>query len=359
MLLSITLRGMGGEYSVGGVQQIGIGVDNLSQRWDQMRTSLGFDTVIFRERADAALMTHYTHGVVQGREALLALNLYGGGGVEVWQYTGRTPRRRTRPALPGDLGIYAARLRTPDVNAAHDHIARSESISCGPVGYDAAGTPCFFCRDADDNLFSIGEAEATLYRTLHPVGGVDGAIIGCSDIAASLPLYRDLLGYDTVIYDTTEVFDHTPTRTVRRMLLTRGTAGRSPFSVLYGRSAIELWQLLPDGAPAESHLFHGRQWGDVGFIHLCFEVVGMDAILAAAERIGVRCTVDSKETFAMGAAGGRFAYLEDADGTLIELVETHRVRLLKIPPLSINVAKRATPLPAFVLKMLILKRARK
>jgi catechol 2,3-dioxygenase-like lactoylglutathione lyase family enzyme len=44
---------------------------------------------------------------------------------------------------------------------------------------------------------------------------------------------------------------------------------------------------------------------------------------------GLDFTVDSNNTFAMDNASGRFCYIEDPDGTLIELVETHRVPILK------------------------------
>jgi hypothetical protein len=40
-------------------------------------------------------------------------------------------------------------------------------------------------------------------------------------------------------------------------------------------------------------------------------------------------TVDSNNSFEMDNASGRFCYIEDPDGTLIELVETHKVPILK------------------------------
>lgn len=369
---------MSGEYSIGGIQQVGVGVENIDQRWNEICKQFGFDTVIFREQARAELMTHYTSGTIEEREAMLALNLYGGGGFEIWQYISRKPSRNEKRLSPGSLGIYAVRLQSADVVAAHRHLEQLGKISNAPLRYSETGTPYFFCRDSDENLFQITEGDGTLYRNLHPIGGVAGVIIGCSDIKASLPLYRDLLGYDRVISDTTRTFSDnsfllqpcvtdgpappvTPSCTVkvRTVLLQHSTKGNgSPFSEFYGQSTIELWQLLPSGAPAKSHAFHGRQWGDVGFIHLCFEVTGMDELKRAAQKMGIRFTVDSGDTFGMGEAGGRFAYIEDADGTLIEFVETHRIRLLKMPPISLNVKKRTKPISPKLLKGLILKRTR-
>ena len=58
-------------------------------------------------------------------------------------------------------------------------------------------------------------------------------------------------------------------------------------------------------------LFHNRYWGDPGFIHLCFDVQGMDALKEECESKGYPFTVDSASSFDMGEAAGRFTYIED------------------------------------------------
>ena len=360
-------------YSVGGIQQVGIGVANLTSRWEETRANFGFDTIIFREHAQAKLMTRYTRDIVESREAMMVLNLFGGGGFEIWQYVSRVSHRKKKHALPGDLGIYAVKLYSANIEEAHCHLSKSSSVLCADITRKN-GTPSFFCRDRDDNIFQVVKGDPVLYHNLHPVGGVAGVIIGCSNIDATLPLYTTLLGY-TVITDDTQTFppssflmqsdmgesnmdSSASARTIRTVKLASPQDACSPFSALCGTSIIELWQMLPHGASAESHLFYERQWGDVGFIHLCFEVMGMDALKESAREMGIHFTVDSGNTFSMGEAGGRFAYVEDPDGTLIEFVETHRVRLLKYPPLFINMSRRTTPLPPLVLRALILKRSR-
>jgi hypothetical protein len=42
----------------------------------------------------------------------------------------------------------------------------------------------------------------------------------------------------------------------------------------------------------------------------------------------------------MGEASGHFTYVEDPDGTLIELVEAHKLTILKHPHIYINMLKR-------------------
>lgn len=64
--------------------------------------------------------------------------------------------------------------------------------------------------------------------------------------------------------------------------------------------------------------------------------------------------VDSADSFDMGGTAGRFAYLEDFDGTLIELVETHKVPIFKLLGIYIDLKKRHSekPLPKWLVKMM-------
>ena len=56
-------------------------------------------------------MTRYTDGAVYERYAMLALNMVGGGGLEIWQYQDRTPMPPAVPLLVGDLGINIMKIR--------------------------------------------------------------------------------------------------------------------------------------------------------------------------------------------------------------------------------------------------------
>ena len=62
----------------------------------------------------------------------------------------------------------------------------------------------------------------------------------------------------------------------------------------------------------------------------------------------------------MGEASGHFAYNEDADGTLIEYVETHKVPIAKKIGLYLNLKKRdpAKCLPNWVVKCLRFNRVK-
>ena len=76
-------------HIISGIQQIGIGVSNAEDAFTWYRKNLGFDVLLFDDVANATLMKQYTGGEVASRHALLALNLRGGGGIEIWQFKNR------------------------------------------------------------------------------------------------------------------------------------------------------------------------------------------------------------------------------------------------------------------------------
>ena len=98
-------------YSFGGIQQVGVGIPRIEEAWSFYARVFGMDVSAFREAAPAPFMTRYTGGSVQSRDAALAINLAGGGGFEIWQYTSRTPEGPKNEIELGDLGMPGAETR--------------------------------------------------------------------------------------------------------------------------------------------------------------------------------------------------------------------------------------------------------
>ena len=86
----------------------------------------------------------------------------------------------------------------------------------------------------------------------------------------------------------------------------------------------------------------------------------MDALKKECAAYGFGFTIDSADTFEMGEAAGRFSYIEDPDGTLIEFVETHKMPILKKLGWYLDLRKRTNgrPLPKWMLKMLRFSRVK-
>ncbi|MCB0718647.1 MAG: VOC family protein [Bacteroidetes bacterium] len=349
-------------YNICGIQQVGIGVSDVDEAWKWYRRTFGMDVPVFREAAEAPLMTRYTGGDVQSRDAVLALNLQGGGGMEIWQFTSRTPEPPPFEIQLGDVGILAARIKTRDVQAAFNQFASGGINLVSPVVRDPAGSPHFFVRSPDGLVYDIVQGMSWFGKGRHVTGGPSGCILGVSDIDYALRLYRDVLGYDRIEYDETGSFNDLKSlpggnRRFRRVLLTHSRDRVGPFARLLGRSRIELLQAM-NASPRR--IYADRFWGDLGFIHLCFDVTGMDDLKSACMSAGFPFTIDSNNSFDMGEAAGRFAYIEDPDGTLIEFVETHKLPVLKRFGWYLDLRKRSAtkPLPNLLIRAMGLGRVR-
>ncbi len=328
------------EVVISGIQQMGIGVPNVEEAWKWYKEFFGVDVVVFDEWADAEFMLPYTGGTPKSRHAMLALNLQGGGGFEIWQHTSFEPRAAAFDLLPGDLGIYACKIKCKDAQKYYDMLVEKKQNVSPAIYTDAIGRKFFYLTDPYKNLFQIIEPEegrgGWLFDTGHPTGGVFGAVIGSHDILAAKKFYAQMQGYDVVLADEERVFDDlsalgTPGTTFRRMVLTHSETRKGPFAKVFGPSEIELIQAI-DRPIAPRKIFEGRMWGELGYIQVCFDIRNMDALRQKCNELGYPFTVDSqsyKSDFEMGDAGGDFAYNEDPSGTWVEYVQTNKVSIVK------------------------------
>jgi len=314
-----------------GIQQIGIGIPNMYEAWKWYRKSFGMDIRMFEEAAEAPLMINYTGNKVQSRNAVLAVNMNGGGGFEIWQYTSRTPELPDFELKLGDYGIFITKIKSVDVRKTYDSFKELGMDLLGEVVKDPIGNEHFFMKDPYGSIFQIVPGTEWFSQTGALTGGADGCTIGVSNIEEARKLYSDILGYDKIVYDEEGTFnDFTMipggSGLFRRVLLDRNEPVKGSFSRFLGSGMIELIQ-AKDREP--KRIFENRFWGDRGFIHLCFDIKGMDVLQKECAEKGFPFTVDSAGAFDMGEASGRFSYVEDPDGTLIEFVETHKIPIIK------------------------------
>lgn len=347
---------------ISGIQQIGIGVPNVHEAFKWYRQNFGMDIPVFEEAAEANLMLPYTGGKPHKRHAILAINMKGGGGFEIWQYTSRTPQPAAFEINLGDLGIFCARVKTVDVNATYQIFKQKKLNLLSDVIKNPNGDLHFFIRDPFGNIFDVVNGHDWFGNGKQLTGGPSGCMIGVSDMERSKKFYAEILGYDKVIYDKEEIFsdlNNLPSGTsrARRVLLTHSQPRKGSFSKLLGSSEVELIK-ISDREPRK--IFKNRFWGDLGYIHLCFDVNGMDEIQKQCIAAGHPFTVDSANSFDMGEAAGRFSYIEDPDGTLIEFVETHKIPILKKIGWYLDLRKRdpEKTLPDWMLKAMSLNRVK-
>ena len=343
---------------ISGIQQIGIGVSNFGEAWKWYIPNFGMDIRMFEEKAIAEYMLPHTDGKPWERHACLAMNIMGGGGFEIWQHTQRTPLAPTFELQLGDLGIIAGKIKSNNVQAAYEHLRDADRLT--GVVKDPTGRETFFVKDPYNNIWQVMEEPSTFKDMKKPTGGSFGVTIGTTQPEQAMKLYSDILGYDVVAYDKEGTFDDLKgvpggAGKFRRILLQHSEVRKGPFSRLFGPTEIELVQAL-DRTPKK--IYKDRIWGDLGFIHLCFDILNMKVLKEECTEKGFPFTVDSDihptgKPFDMGEAAGHFAYVEDPDGTLIEFVETHKIPITKRFGWYLNLWNRrdvTKPIPNWMLR---------
>jgi catechol 2,3-dioxygenase-like lactoylglutathione lyase family enzyme len=346
---------------INGIQQAGIGVPDAEKAKLHYKNLFGMNVKVFDDKAPAALMTQYTGNEVHHRHAILSMNLAGGGGLEIWQYTSRKPVASAHHISPGDPGIFAIKIKCRNMKVAYRYFEEIGCTALSPLYIAADNRYHFWVKDFFGNWFMLTEGNDWFKHSRAHCGGVLGAVIGVSDMENALHFYRDVMGIDEEVYNITGKAADMPghfdkAENFHRVLLRKKPSTSGAFSKLLGGIEIELLQ--PLDRAAGNHIFHNRYWGDCGFIHLCFDVTDMKALKQRVEDAGYPFTVDSNSSFSMENAAGRFCYVEDPDGTLIELVETHKVPVLKKIGWYLDLKKRKSnkPLPAWMINMLALSK---
>lgn len=317
--------------NITGIQQIGIGVTAFDEAWKWYRKNFGMDIRVFEDEAVAELMLPHTDGKTRKRRAALAINMQGGGGFEIWQHTGKVPEPHKFEIKIGDYGIFSTKIKAFDVHKVYKQLQSNGVELLGPVSQDPSGNEQFYVKDPYNNVFQFVN-EPFIYKSDNKInGGVYGATIGVSDFEEAKKVYCGILGYDDIIYDEEGIFEDLAglpggNETLRRVLLKHPAVRKGPFSKMFGPTQIEL---IISKTRKAKNIFEGRIWGDLGFIHICFDIQGMDALRNECEEAGFPFTVDSSNSFDMGVAAGHFAYIADPNGTLIEFVETHKLPIIK------------------------------
>lgn len=345
-----------------GIQQIGVGVNNAEKAFEWYATKLGADVSVFDDSNEATYMAQYMGGKPRKKRAILAMNMQGGCGYEVWQYVERTPAKPPQPINLGDLGINIAIVKSRNIEKSYTRLKAQGVKILSDIATEPDSFKSFYIQDPNDNILRIKEFDSWYQNKKSDIGGAYACVIGVSDIDKALKLYADILGYNVVVYDKTEKFADFKglpkgDETFRRILLAHPPNRIGGFSKLLGDSQIELVQRM-DSTPVK--IFQNRYWGDIGFIHVCFDIRNMNALVKECADNGFPFKVLSDASFDMGDANGHWGYLEDPDGTLIEFVETHKVPLIKQLNWNINLKHRdpLKPLPNWLIKAMSLKRVK-
>jgi len=220
---------------ISGIQQIGIGVENVYEAATWYQKNLGFDVHIFDEAAEAKLMLPYTDNKPQSRHAILAMNMKGGGGLEIWEYKSRKPEGPKFELQLGNLGIFIMKIKTDNIQEAYNQLLNNKVEILSPISKSPEDILHFYFKDPYHNIIEMEEAQVWNLKLPRVIGGNSGSVIGVSDMEKSIAFYGAILGYDELVYDQKAVFEdfkHLPggKNTLRRVLLRHSKPYKGAFA---------------------------------------------------------------------------------------------------------------------------------
>ena len=153
------------QFLISGIQQVGVGVDNVMEAWDWYRKNLGFDIPVVNAPGTAEKMLKYTGNKPQERHAIIAINLQGGGGLEIWQYLTRTPQHASFEIQAGDLGIFATKIKTNKIHEVFHDFKEKQIKLLSNIEIDPKGNKHFFFEDPYGNVFQMVDEKSVFVET--------------------------------------------------------------------------------------------------------------------------------------------------------------------------------------------------
>jgi catechol 2,3-dioxygenase-like lactoylglutathione lyase family enzyme len=349
--------------NINGIQHLGVGVQDLDSSWKWYRKFFGVDIPFFNAEAAAPLMDVYTNNETIVKRAAMVLNLKGGCAMEVVQPTSFVPQPAAFEVLQGDLGISIGMVKTPDLKKSRAFFLSEGAVVLSEIVKRPDGVETFFVKDPNGLQFQVFQSDQFFCNYDHVNGGVVGCSIGVSDVEKARVLYSELLGYTEVVYDETGTFEDWANLPggkgkFRRVLLGQKAPVLGNFAAITGTTYIELVQVL-DRTPQK--IYKDRIWGDVGFVHLGFDVKGMVELGKKLDEKGYGFTCDTNDALTMGEnTRVHCTYIEDDDGTLIEMIEVFKIPLIEKWGFFLNVEKRhpSKTLPKMMLKAMRFSRVK-
>ena len=168
--------------------------------------------------------------------------------------------------------------------------------------------------------------------------GVNSVGIGVSDMEKALEFYGNRLGFAQVLFDYSGPLPGmekvTGKPNTRARVVTLKNCNTGPL----GLGMLKLVQLLPPDKAEPCTVVKSTLWGDVGLLEVCFNTrVSTEQVFAKLWKDGIRTVVApvgaSFSSSSYGTVNNRFAYIEDEDGGLVELIDWQMCQSLGTEPL--------------------------
>lgn len=306
-------------------QHVGMGVRDTGRSYDFYRRLMGFRVKLSDKTSYMEEMAPIIGALVEMR-ALMAANARGGAAIELIEHTSTRPQEAPEAVQWGDIGYLELGLKAFNLDQLYLNLKRSGVEFLTPVRsmeLSTGGRERYaYLRDPDGMLLQLVEEKG---GSRPAAGGVRHVAIGVSDLQKARSFYCDVLGFGDVLHEfkgrMPELDAVTGGREMEVAVLGHRSEGCSAMPLLE-RAIVKL--VYTPGYRGKV-IYEGRRWGDIGLMEMAFDVSDLGGttngvIARGAELFHPPTRVD------MGSGtAGRFSYVKDPDGNVVEMVEVEKV----------------------------------
>ena len=314
---------------INGLQHVGIGVKNREKSFEFYNNALGFSVPISKHSGNCS-------GVIpiidqdEIRNVIIAINPYGGAGIEIFQYTSKTPIPIPKEVDFSYNGFLFYGLKVKNIEISLDIIEKyngkiiTRSNLFTPMKDHNWNTAVFRDIDGIYGILLEYPGNNVGYGNGHPkIGGVEYVAVGVSNIKESVEFYSRILGYDEVVFTyegTCSEWDAMfgKGKKIKRTLLKRSKKPQGKFKHFLQGGMIELIEAEDNKG---KHNYDGRKWGDIGFMEVCFDVSGINSTLESVTRMGAEIIVPPYGQNMGMNTSATFAYIKDPDRSKLEFAD--------------------------------------
>jgi len=243
----------------------------------------------------------------------------GGVSVELIKMTNPVPRAIRKDFRYGDIGVAKITVAVSDVECLYGDFKGRIDFCSEPklVAIPGWGDYRFvYCRDPEGNLIEF--LSGVNLPVPNRFGGARWIGISVTDLQRSKPFYQQYFGLDRVVIESHEGFSGLVDE------ISGGSHTRVRSCVLAnskGGGMLELFEVLE---PRGRSIPFAANWGDFGYLQVCFYCDNIHEMAAYFEKEGMEFLTRIK-TIDDGRPehAGSFIYFRDPDGIPVETMVLH------------------------------------
>ena len=304
----------------GSVHHVAIGVQNLKTMKAFYQNILEFNRVFLEfEESEHEIMhevLRMSHVVFSGiifnqeEEGIL---------VELIKMTDPDPRPIRKDFRYGDIGVSKITIGVSDLDYLYRKLEGKIGFCSKPKLAKVPGWGDYYFvyfRDLEGNLIEFVSESSGQFR--YRFGGVRSVGVGVTDLKRSMSFYRKHLGLDRVVIDSHESFSGLVDE------VSGGTRTQVRSCVLANSKASNMVELFEVIRPRGRSIPFGTNFGDFGYLQICFSCNDIEEVAAYCETEGIEF-LSKPQLMDDGIPEhkGSFLYAKDPDGIPIEFLVLH------------------------------------